>query len=76
MRHVRCQKWMPRMICENAIWSALGISGRTLSFLFCRVGVRNMRKLVFITICATRGMAACRTWPKTPSRGDAYLLVH
>ena len=27
-----------------------------------------MRKLVFITICATRGTNACRTSPKMPMR--------
>jgi NAD(P)-dependent dehydrogenase (short-subunit alcohol dehydrogenase family) len=28
----------------------------------------NMRKVVFITICAMRGANACSTWPKTPRR--------
>jgi hypothetical protein len=28
----------------------------------------NMRKLVFITICATRGNSACSTWPVMPRR--------
>lgn len=28
----------------------------------------NMRKVVFMTICATRGATACRIWPVMPRR--------
>src|SRR5205814_441220 len=61
------QKWMPRIICCIAIASG-DSTGLALLSPFAAALSGNMRKVVFITICATRGSSACSTSPDTPSR--------
>ena len=61
------QKWMPRIICCMA--TASGESWGLAPFSPLAADESgNMRKVVFMPICATRGTSACSTWPKMPSR--------
>ena len=55
---------------DAAIWSALGISGRPSPSFLCFAASEsgNMRKVVFMVICAMRGTSACSNSPKMPSR--------